>query len=140
MGANVVALERKGHETPTGNHNRRIRAENAQRAEVIDFALVKLEQAVKVMRDGFEKVVQAFDRITPPVQQKAENAVNKWVAFAKGLKAGAVQNAEVERKRQVEERQRAEAAERERVKQKARDAKAYQEMLQARAQRRGRRR
>ncbi|WP_249204583.1 MobQ family relaxase [Acetobacter thailandicus] len=138
MGANVVALERKGHETPTGNHNRRIRAENAQRAEVIDFVRAKLEQAVKVMRDGFEKLAQAFDRLTPPVQQKAENAVNKWAAFAKGLKAGAAKNAEAERKRLAEERQRAEVAERERAEQKARDAKAYQETLQARAERRGR--
>jgi len=78
------------------------------------------------MRDGFEKVAQAFDRITPPVQQKAENAVNKWVVFAKGLKAGVAKNAE--------------AAERKQVEQKVRDAKAYQEMLQVRAQRRGRRR
>lgn len=138
MGANVVALERKGHETPTGNHNRRIRAENAQRAEVIDFALAKLEQAVKAMRDGFEKVAQAFDRLTPPIQQKAEKTASKWAAFTKGLKAGAAKDAEAERKRLAEERQRVEAAERERAEQKARDAKAYQEMLQARAERRGR--
>jgi len=89
------------------------------------------------MRDGFEKVAQAFDRITPPVQQKAEKAANKWAAFAKGLKAGAAKDAEAERKRQAEERQRAEVAERERAEQKARDAKAYQEMLQARTERRG---
>ncbi|KXV18629.1 hypothetical protein [Gluconobacter oxydans] len=90
------------------------------------------------MRDGFEKVAQAFDRLTPPVQQKAEKAANKWAAFARGLKAGAAKDAEAERKRLVEERQRSEAAERERAEQKARDAKAYQELLQARSERRGR--
>jgi len=92
------------------------------------------------MRDGFEKVSQAFDRLTPPIQQKAEKTASKWAAFTKGLKAGAAKDAEAERKRQAEERQRAEAAERERAEQKAIDAKAYQEMLQSRAERRGRRR
>jgi len=145
MGPNVVALERKGHQTPTGNHNRRIRAENAQRAEVIDFALAKLAQAVNAMREGFERVAQAFDRLTPPIQQKAEKTANKWMAFSKGLKAGAAKDAEAERKRQMdermrlaEERLRAAAAEKERAEQRAKNAKEHQEMLQARRDRGGR--
>lgn len=141
MGQNVVALERKGRRTPTGNHNRQVRAENAQRAEVIDFALAKMERAIKAMREGLDKVAEALDRLAPALQQRrqqAEEKANRWLMFAKGVGAGATKKAEADRLQREKEQRIAAEKERQRAIEKAREEAAYKERLRAIGNQRGR--
>lgn len=108
MGPNVVALERKGHRTPTGDYNRQIRAENTQRAQVINFTLEKMKRAVARMQAALGKTSQALEKAARPFleeRQKTEQKKQRWMQFAKGLQAGAEEYArerrEWDRRRQI---------------------------------------